>query len=141
MAPKLKLRLSGKYDYQNAPFIKSAAEAEPLFRKSWKDIGRIETFKVMLLSNALQVIGIVDVSTGGVTSCLCDIRVVMQAALLSNATQIIVAHNHPSGMMRPSDADLNITKQLRRACDALSIKLLDSLIISPVPTVYVSIEE
>lgn len=139
MIPKLKLQLVGDFDPATAPQVKSVLEVLPMLRADWQDMNRIETFKVVLLNSVLKVIGIVDVSVGAIDHCTCDIRVIIQAALLSNATQIIVAHNHPSGSVKPSEADRVMTKKIRKACDTMRIHLIDSLILSPYNNDFFSI--
>ena len=75
-------------------------------------IGYKETFKVLLLNQANKLIGYTTISEGGLTSTIVDVRVVMQTALVSNATAIILAHNHPSGNTRPSGQDDSLTPKL-----------------------------
>lgn len=90
-----------------------------------------ESFKVILFNNAHQIIGYTTVSEGGLTSTIVDVRVVMQTALLTNSTAIVLAHNHPSGNSNPSWQDDAVTTQIRKACNLLDIKLLDHIIVTP----------
>ena len=69
-------------------------------------------------------------STGGITSSIVDMRLLMSAALNCLATRMIVCHNHPSGQMKPSSEDLSIIKKIKEACKIMNIELLDHLIIS-----------
>lgn len=89
-----------------------------------------EEVKVLLLNRANQVIGIFSLSKGGITSCLIDIKLVLSVALKTVSSGIILIHNHPSGNLKPSQADLDITKKLKLASNTLEILLLDHLIIS-----------
>ena len=66
---------------------------------------------------------------GSTTGTIVDVKQLLQYALKTNASSIIVAHNHPSGNLEPSEADKNITKKIITGCDAIDIKLLDHLII------------
>ena len=90
-----------------------------------------ESFKVLLLNRANKVLGVMNVSDGGITGTLVDTRLVMQSVILSNATQIVIAHNHPSGNLIPSVQDGFVTSRIKKACDLLDVELLDHLIITP----------
>ena len=94
-------------------------------------IGYKETFKVLLLNNANKII-----SDGGLTSTIVDVRVIMQTALVSNASAIILTHNHPSGNTRPSSQDDNLTKKIKAACEIMDIRLLDHIIVTPYDSFY-----
>ena len=84
----------------------------------------------MLLNNASRVLGIFEVSKGGISGASADVRIVFAAALKANATGIILAHNHPSGQLVPSDADKYITENMRKAGELLNIRVLDHLIVT-----------
>lgn len=99
-------------------------------------IGYKETFKVLLLNNANKIIGYTTISEGGLTSTIVDVRVIMQTALVSNATSIIITHNHPSGNPNPSGHDDNLTKKIKSACEILDIRLLDHIIVTPTDDYY-----
>ncbi|HOW09281.1 MAG TPA: JAB domain-containing protein [Bacteroidales bacterium] len=64
-------------------------------------------------------------------SCGADVRIILQAAIKTNASGIIVCHNHPSGNLTPSETDTKITKKIKDACSIMDIQLLDHLIIDP----------
>ena len=74
--------------------------------------------------------GYPTLGTGGIDGCSVDVRQVMQGALLTNSACLLVAHNHPSGALRPSAADREVTKMINNACKALDIRLLDHLIVT-----------
>lgn len=88
-----------------------------------------EVMKVLCLSTKNEVVGITEVSRGTVNSSLVHPREIFKAAILSNATSIIMVHNHPSGDPKPSDDDLIITRKLLKAGDVLMIDILDHVII------------
>ncbi len=69
-------------------------------------------------------------SSGGITGTIVDLRMIFSAALKANATNIMIAHNHPSGNTKPSQADKHMTAKIRQAGELLDIKLLDHLIIT-----------
>ena len=83
----------------------------------------------MLLTRANNVIGIVAVSRGTVSSTVVDPKIIIAAAINSNACGIILCHNHPSGNLAPSQLDIDLTKKLVRAGETLDIKVLDHLIV------------
>jgi DNA repair protein RadC len=87
-----------------------------------------EQFWVLYLTNANRVIHQSCISTGGITGTVVDVRMIFSEALHKRATGIIVAHNHPSGQLRPSNNDRVITKQLVNAGKVLNINVLDHLI-------------
>ena len=94
-------------------------------------IGYKETFKVLLLNNANRIIGYTTIAEGGLTSTVVDLRVILQTALVANATSIIATHNHPSGVKRPSIQDVMLTTKIAEACKAVELKLLDHIIVTP----------
>lgn len=89
-----------------------------------------EEVKLILLNRANTVLGIYDLSKGGITGTVMDVRVVLSVALKCNSTGLLLIHNHPSGNLKPSEADILITKKIKDASKLLDITLLDHLIIS-----------
>ena len=89
-----------------------------------------ECFKVLLLNRANRVLGVFNVSEVGISETVVDIRLVLQSAILSNASGIIVSHNHPSGEIQPSKQDDMITNRIKSACELMNINLLDHIIIT-----------
>jgi DNA repair protein RadC len=103
-----------------------------VFFKNW-DLDKIEfveQFKVMLLNRAHKVLGIYELSCGSVAGTVADPKLVFVAALKSNASSVIVAHNHPSGCLTPSQADINLTKKLKDGGKLLDIAVLDHVIVT-----------
>lgn len=90
-----------------------------------------EEFKIILLNRSNHVLGIYPVSKGGISGTLVDPKLVFSVALKCNASSIILAHNHPSGNLKPSRADELLTQKLIKAGIYLDIKVLDHLIITP----------
>ncbi|WP_422081654.1 RadC family protein [Ulvibacterium sp.] len=88
-----------------------------------------EEFWILYLNNANKVLHMAQLSKGGITGTLVDVRLVMKQALELGAVALILAHNHPSGNLRASKADKEITQKLQLAAGALDIKVLDHLII------------
>jgi DNA repair protein RadC len=85
---------------------------------------------IVYLNNSNKILSKSQLSKGGITGTLVDIRLVFKMALEMGATGLILCHNHPSGTLVPSDADKQITKKLRTAGDSLEIKVLDHLIVT-----------
>lgn len=89
----------------------------------------VEKFYVIYLSSKLAVLGCEQIGAGGITATVVDPIVVFKKALEHSATNIIISHNHPSGNLKPSEADRNLTKRIDEGCKILGIKLNDHLII------------
>jgi DNA repair protein RadC len=89
-----------------------------------------EEFWVLFLNNSNEVISKSQLSKGGITGTIVDVRLVFKLAFENRATSLILCHNHPSGNLKPSDADKQITKKLKRAGESLDVKVLDHLIIT-----------
>lgn len=108
------------------------ANAVPVIRSLFPpgELELQEHMIVLYLNNANHVIGYYKHSKGGITSTLVDIRIILGAALKCLAVKVIIAHNHPSGNIEPSDADYLITKKLNDALKGMDIELMDSFIIT-----------
>ena len=93
-------------------------------------IEHLEEMYMVLLDQALKVLGVALVSKGGVCNTVVDLRIIFQYVILSNASRIILVHNHPSGNLKPSLQDDKITKRVYQVASILGIELTDHLIIS-----------
>ncbi|MBL87117.1 MAG: hypothetical protein CMO82_10715 [Winogradskyella sp.] len=89
-----------------------------------------EEFWILYLNNSNKVIQKNQLSKGGITGTLVDVRLVLKSALEVGATALILCHNHPSGTLKPSQADKDVTYKLKTAAQSLDIKVLDHLIIT-----------
>lgn len=89
-----------------------------------------EEFWILYLNNANKVLKSSQLSKGGLTGTLVDVRIVMKEALQLGAVALVLAHNHPSGTLKPSKADSEVTQKLKSASEALDIKVLDHLIVT-----------
>lgn len=114
------------------PNITCAEDAFKVFHQHWdKDqINLIEEAKILLLDNQLRVMSIAPLSKGGMTEAIVDPRMVFSIALKRRSHRIILAHNHPSGTLKPSQADINLTKRLEKLGQMMKIPLEDHLIIT-----------
>ncbi|GMN11355.1 JAB domain-containing protein [Croceitalea sp. MTPC9] len=120
----------------NAKFwkkIQSSQDAAEVLYEHWdKDtIGLYESFKVVFLNNSNKVKGIYELSKGGITGTLADVRILFGIALKTAACAVLISHNHPSGKLEASGADKDLTSKIKKAGDLLDIKVLDHLIIVP----------
>ena len=115
------------------PKIGSSKDAAELIFSTWdKDtLGLHESFKVVLLNNANKVKGIYELSTGGLVGTLVDIRILFAVVLKSLSVGIILTHNHPSGTLKASTADRNITNKITEAAKLFDVAVLDHIIITP----------
>ncbi|MEZ0006968.1 DNA repair protein RadC [Flavobacterium sp. 28YEA47A] len=89
-----------------------------------------EEFWILYLNNSNRIIHKYQLSKGGITGTVVDMRLVFKVAIVHNATSIILAHNHPSGVLYPSESDRIITKKLKIAGENLDIRVLDHVIIT-----------
>lgn len=89
-----------------------------------------EEFWILYLNNSNKVIRKNQLSKGGITGTLVDVRLVLKNALETGATALILCHNHPSGTLKPSQADKDITQKLKAAAQSLDIKVLDHIIVT-----------
>ena len=116
--------------YKKRTQITNAKEAYKVLLKIHNDdtLDYIESFKVLYLNQNNHVLGCRTISEGGLASTCCDVRTILQGALLTNAVGIILAHNHPSGNVTPSLSDIKTTNQITKAAKLLDIQVLDHII-------------
>ncbi len=121
-----------KVGVKDRPKVTSSREANAILRSRW-DLNRIELleqFKIMLMDRRNACIGISDIATGGVAGCVVDPKIIFVTALKARASGIIMAHNHPSGNLTPSQADIDLTRKLKEAGKFLEIGVMDHLIMT-----------
>ena len=111
------------------PKIKCSQDAWKLLEGLLSDLQH-EEFWILLLNRSNQVIDQKRISSGGISGTVTDVRMILNAAVERLASGIILAHNHPSGNLSPSEADLKITKKIKEAAQMLDLSLLDHLIVS-----------
>ncbi|HVI48958.1 MAG TPA: DNA repair protein RadC [Chitinophaga sp.] len=109
--------------------IRKGADAALFFKPLLADLG-FETFYVMFLNNASKVLHYRCISSGGMTSTVVDPRIIFREALEIQASKLLLCHNHPSGSLRPSQADIRITHRLKDLGQLLDIEVLDHIIVS-----------
>lgn len=89
-----------------------------------------ETLIALFLNSSNQIIGALEIGSGGINSCTMDVRHLLQPAILSNCVGVILAHNHPSGKCLPSEADIKLTEQCFYALGVFDINLMDHIIVT-----------
>jgi DNA repair protein RadC len=129
---EIKLSYSSKVKASQRPKVDSSRQVYEVFAKAWDQdrIEFVEDFKVMLLSRANRVLGIVNISSGGTAGTVVDVKLVYAAAIKSVAQSIVLAHNHPSGNLLPSEQDKRLTARVKEAGKILDIPVLDHLIMT-----------
>jgi len=110
------------------PTVQSSKDAFEKLYSSVSDL-HYEQFWILLLDQANKVIKIVQVSDGGVTGTVADPKKIFKMALLNNACNMILCHNHPSGQLKPSEADIKLTKKMMQSGELIDIRVIDHLII------------
>lgn len=108
--------------------VTSVNDLYKIFSQYLSDL-QTEEFWAIFLNQKNHVIYKTQISKGGISGTLVDIRVIFRMAIEHFATSVVVAHNHPTGNLNPSQADISITRKIKEAGDLLDIKLLDHLII------------
>ena len=110
--------------------IRCSDEIEKIVRNIFPSIEHREYFYLICLNRSNQVLGYHQVSVGGITGTVADIRIIFQTALKANSSSIVVAHNHPSGNTTPSESDCQLTNKIKDAGKLLDIPVLDHLILT-----------
>ncbi|MBZ9731515.1 JAB domain-containing protein [Salegentibacter sp. JZCK2] len=130
---EIAISYSGSLKINLLPKITSSRCAAELAFEQWNknNIELNETFKIILLNNANRVKGIYEVSNGGIAGTLVDVRILFAVVLKSLTTAIILLHNHPSGTLRPSEADKSLTGKIKNAASFFDVKVLDHIILIP----------
>ena len=127
---EVELTYKNRTPYRERKKVKDSQTAYTLLSEQFPNMDYRESFKVLYLNSAHQVLACTTISEGGITQTVADIRIILQGALLTNATAMIIAHNHPSGEALPSREDKELTTRIAEASKLLNMKLLDHLIIT-----------
>ena len=109
--------------------VKSSNDAYGLVRRYLSGLSH-EEFYVILLNRGNKVLSVERISSGGLSGTVADGKIIYRKALLKESSALILAHNHPSGNLKPSQADLNLTKKLKEFGELVGFQVLDHLIIS-----------
>lgn len=129
---EVQLVYRNKTKAEDRPQIKNPDDAYDVLLKSWNkdEINLCEEFKIMLLDNQMRVMSLASVSKGGITGTAVDPRIAFAIALKRRATRLIMAHNHPSGSIKASPSDLELTKAFIKAGKILQIPVEDHIIVT-----------
>ena len=130
---EVQLTYKNHSDLMQRPQLQTTKEVVHIMRNiegMQKNIDYKEVFYVIYLNQSSRILSVGKVSEGTTTSCLVNIRQILQGALLQNATALIICHNHPSGCTNPSQQDRQITAKIKDAANFFDIQLLDSFVIS-----------
>jgi DNA repair protein RadC len=130
--PEVEMVFKKAEEFESYPVITSSKSAIDVFRKFW-DTQRLpiqESFYVMFLNTANKPISIYNPFKGGISSTVADVEIITAAAIKSLARGVIICHNHPSGQLKFSQADINLTRNLSNALKIVTITLLDSMVIT-----------
>jgi DNA repair protein RadC len=132
IASEVELIYKSKVKHSERPQIKSSRDAYDILIKSWDEgkIEYVEQFNVLLVNRANKVLGLYKASSGGISGTVADPKQIFTAALKANACGIILSHNHPSGNLKPSRQDEELTRKFKEAGYFLDIKVLDHLIVT-----------
>jgi len=108
--------------------IRSSADSYRIVRTELDDLTH-EEFWILLLNRSNLVLKKVQISRGGMNSTIVDPKIVFKAALNASASALILCHNHPSGVVKPSEQDIRLTKRLKEGAAIIDIALLDHIIV------------
>lgn len=138
---EVSLKYCNQKSYDEMPTISDPSEAAEFLREIFDPdtIELREEFYIVLLSNTKQVLGYSKIAIGTLTGALVQPSTVFQVAILGNANSILVAHNHPSGNLKASSADIQLSKRLRDAGKLLGVEVVDHIIVTKES--YTSIKE
>jgi DNA repair protein RadC len=127
---EIQISYSTKVKAADRKKITCSKDAANILREIYPGLEHREYFYILCLNRANQLLGFHQVSAGGISGTVTDVRLIFQVAIKSNTSGIILSHNHPSGNLTPSEADIKITKKIKDAGAFLDIQVLDHLIIS-----------
>lgn len=129
---EIQLIYKSKVKPSERPKISTSRDARDVFMGMWDNtkLELMEQFKVMLTNRANKVLGIFELSTGGVSGTVVDPKLIFAAAIKGIASGLILCHNHPSGNLQPSQADIDLTRKIKEAGKLLEIQLLDHIILT-----------
>lgn len=121
---------SVKSDFDKKKIITSKDAADYIRQFYGEDISIYESFFILMLNRSMNTIGWVKISQGGITGTVVDVRIIAKYAVDSLATNIILAHNHPSGNTQPSQEDTAITEKIKQGLKLLDINVSDHVILT-----------
>lgn len=129
---KISVKILNNVRINDLPKVSSSQDVSKVLRKCFDEDTFLiqEQFIILMMNNANRVIGHYKLSNGGLSKTVVDLRLIFSTAIKSFASAIIIAHNHPSGNLTPSNADKAVTRKIKEAGILLDIRLLDHLILT-----------
>lgn len=127
--PELSIKKT-KTDFPKVKITSSETSSNFIRRFYHDDIGIYESFFILLLNRANNTIGWAKIGQGGVTGVMVDVKIIAKYAIEALASAVIIAHNHPSGTLTPSQSDKETTKQVANTLNIFNCKLLDHIILT-----------
>ena len=109
--------------------ISSSNDVFDLMKPLLEDLS-VEQFWTVYLNNSNKVLSQQKISEGGMTATVVDVRLILKRALEVNATALVLCHNHPSGALKPSEADVTLTEKVKNAAKFMDIQVLDHIIVT-----------
>ena len=129
---EIKLTYENKVKAKDRPRITCAKDAYSVLNSNWSDqMALLEEFNILLLDRSNRVMAMSNISKGGISGTVVDLKIVFATAIKGRASAIIMAHNHPSANLQPSQADISLTRKFKEAGKILELEVLDHLILSP----------
>lgn len=114
---------------EERPRVNNSKDIYNYFLPRMRDLST-EECHVLLLNNQLRVLRSAAIASGGITGTIVDVRVALREAITAGATAIALCHNHPSGVPKPSKADDDLTRRMKRAAEAVDIKFIDHIVLA-----------
>ena len=127
---EIEISYKPKYKSSELPKVVTSGDAYNCLKDVIPSLDYREYFYILCLNRANKVLGYCQISVGGLSGTVADVRLIMQIALKSSSSSIILCHNHPSGNLTPSEADKDLTKKIKEGGKTLDIPVLDHLIIT-----------
>lgn len=127
---EIEIRYKSKVPASEREVIRTSMDCYNIFKELFPDIEHRERMVLLLLNRRNAVLGHYLVSIGGTSGTVCDPKIVFQVCLKANASYLVLAHNHPSGNLTPSKADIDLTKKIKEGAKLLELQLMDHLIIT-----------
>jgi DNA repair protein RadC len=116
-------------NFQDIPVIRTSRDIAQYLRKRLEHEPK-EVFVALYLNKKNRVLASHIIASGGIDATIADVRIILKKALEEQATSIILSHNHPSGNLRPSQRDLELTKKIMEAAKLIDVQVIDHIIVS-----------
>lgn len=130
IAASLELARRKKNEHEESPaFVRSSKDAFQAVSTIFQDLNH-EEFYIILLSRANKILSVDLISKGGLTATVADGKIIFKKALEKGAAALILSHNHPSGSMKPSESDIDLTNRMKSFGKMIDLPVLDHIIVA-----------